>query len=139
LFRVRKRWQKGICWRRFGSRYQLGEENSLRVRTYLVKVGIELHDLVGNSTSLGEGRDILSNTAEGNVQSLGHSSRKLSFWLFSDNRQCTGSLGLGLFDVSSDGRVDTTAKTTVRGDGEVEDLGVLGLVLGGLGLCEEDY
>ena len=35
--------------------------------------------------------------------------------------------------------MDTTAKTTVRGDGEVEDLGVLGLVLGGLGLCEEDY
>jgi len=53
--------------------------------TYLVKLGIELHDLVGNSTSLGESRDILSNTAESNVQSLGHSSRKLGFWLFSNN------------------------------------------------------
>jgi hypothetical protein len=107
--------------------------------TYLVKLGVKLHDLIGNSTSLGESRDILSNTTESKVQSLGHSSGKLSFWLFSNNRQCTGSLGLSLFDVSSDGRVDTTAKTSVRGDGEVEDLGVLGLFgFGGLGLCEED-
>jgi len=105
----------------------------------LVKVGVELHDLVGNSTGLGKSRDILSNTAESKVQSLGHSSGKLSFWLFSNNRQCSWSLGLGLFNVSSDGRVDTTAKTSVRGDGEVEDLGVLGLTLGlgGLGLLEE--
>lgn len=105
----------------------------------LVKVGVELHDLVGDSTSLGEGRDILSNTAESKVQSLGHSSGKLGFWLFSNNRQCSWSLGLGLFNVSSDGRVDTTAKTSVRGDGEVEDVGVLGLTLGlgGLSLLEK--
>jgi hypothetical protein len=105
----------------------------------LVKVGVELHDLVGDSTSLGKSRDILSNTAESKVQSLGHSSGKLGFWLFSNNRQCSWSLGLGLFNVSSDGRVDTTAKTSVRGDGEVEDLGVLGLTLGlgGLSLLEE--
>ena len=34
--------------------------------------------------------------------------------------------------------MDTTAKTTVGGDGEVEDLGVF-VVLLGLGLCEEYY
>jgi hypothetical protein len=33
--------------------------------------------------------------------------------------------------------VDTTAKTTVRGDGEVEDLGVFGLVVLSLGLGKE--
>lgn len=32
--------------------------------------------------------------------------------------------------------MDTTAKTTVGGDGEVEDLGVF-VVLLGFGLCEE--
>jgi hypothetical protein len=104
--------------------------------TDLVKLGIELHDLVGDSASLGESGDILSYTAEGDVQSLGHGSGKLSLWLFTNNRQCTGSGGLGLFDISCDGRVDTSAKTSVGCDGEVEDLGVLGL-LGGLGLGKE--
>lgn len=87
--------------------------------TDLVKVGVELHDLVCDGTSLGESRNILSNTAESKVQGLGHSSGKLGFWLFTNNRQRSGSLCLSLFNVSSDGRVDTTAKTSVRGDGEV--------------------
>lgn len=104
--------------------------------TDLVKLGIELHDLVGDGASLGESGHILSNTAESDVQGLGHGSGKLSLWLFTDNRQCTGSGGLGLFDVSRDGRVDTTAKTSVGCDCEIEDLGVFGLFCG-LGLGKE--
>ena len=110
-------------------------------KTYLVKVTTVLHDLIGDSAGLDKCGDILSNTVERQDDRFGDSSGKLSLGLVTNDSECTGSDGLGLFDVSGDGRVDTSAKTTVGRDGEVEDFGCV-LALLGLacpGLVKEDW
>jgi len=106
--------------------------------THLVPLPSVLHQLVGDGGGLGEGRDILSNGVEGDFERVGDSSGKLSLGLVTDNGNGAGSLGDSLLDGSGDTRVDTTAKTSVGGDGEVEDLALLGsLLLAGLDLGEE--
>lgn len=104
--------------------------------THLVVLFAVLHDLVGDGASLSERGDILADTSERKSQSLGHSSGKLSLGLVTDNGESSGFSGLSLLHVSRNLRVDTTAKTSVRGHGKVEDLALLGLLLGGGGLLE---
>lgn len=105
--------------------------------THLVKVTTVLHDLVGDGAGLGESGDVLADTVEREVQSLGHGSGKLSLGLVTDNSKRSGLLGDGLLHVSRDLRVNTTAETTVGRHGEVEDLSLLGLLIGGLGLLKQ--
>ena len=110
----------------------------LHRRTHLVPLAAVLDDLVGDGTGLGKGRDVLADGVEGDSDVLGHGSRELGLGLVTDNGERSGVLDLLLLDESGDTGVDTTAETSVRGDGEVEDLGGLGggLLLG-LDVLEE--
>jgi hypothetical protein len=110
-------------------------------KTNLVEFTTVLHDLIGDSAGLDECRDILSDTVERKVDSFGHCSGKLGLGLVTDDGECTGGDGLGLFDVSGNGRVNTSAKTTVRRNSQVEDFGFVlaALSLACLGLFKEDW
>lgn len=94
-----------------------------------------LDNLVGDGGSLAESGNVLADSGEGDFERLGHGTGELSLGLVTDDGEGTGLLGHFLLDVSRDGRVDTTTETTVRGDTDVEDLGLaFGL---GLGVLEQ--
>lgn len=94
-----------------------------------------LDNLIGDGGSLAESGNVLADSGEGDLERLGHGTGELSLGLVTDDGEGTGLLGHFLLDVSRDGRVDTTTETTVRGDTDVEDLGLaFGL---GLGVLEQ--
>lgn len=94
-----------------------------------------LDNLVSDGGSLAESGDVLADSGEGDLERLGHGTGELGLGLVTDDGEGTGLLDHLLLDVSRDGRVDTTTETTVRGDTDVEDLG-LGFRLG-LGVLEQ--
>lgn len=96
-----------------------------------------LDNLVRDGGSLAESGNVLADGGEGDLERLGHGTGELGLGLVTDDGEGTGLLNHLLLDVSRDGRVDTTTKTTVRGDTDIEDLG-LGFGLG-LGVLEQLY
>lgn len=90
-----------------------------------------LDNLVSDGGSLAESGDVLADGGEGDLERLGHGTGELGLGLVTDDGEGTGLLCHLLLDESGDGRVDTTTETTVRGDTDVEDLGLgFGLSLG---------
>lgn len=101
----------------------------------IVVLSIQLSDLVGDSLSLHEGRNVLSNIAEAQLDVLSAGPRKLSLDLLSQNHNINIRV-LGKPPPGSFGqlRVNTTAKTLIGG-GDNEE-GLAGLEGLGLGLFE---
>lgn len=87
----------------------------------LVPFTTVLDNLVGDGTGLCESWDILSDGVEGDFEGLRESSGELGLGLVTDDGEGSGGLGLVSLDSSRNTRVDTSTKSSVRGDGEVED------------------
>lgn len=98
--------------------------------THLIPVAAVLDNLVGDGTGLGKRGHVLADRVERDFDGLWQGSGQLGLWLVANDGHVAWGASDSLFDRSGDTRVDTTAQTTVGGDGEVEDLGV------GLGLGE---
>lgn len=92
-----------------------------------------LGDFIGDSGGLGKRRDVLADLVEGQLHLLGHHSRELSLGLVTADDDLGVRVGeQGLLGGLGDGRVDTAAETSVRGDGDVKDLGIRSLLDAGL-------
>lgn len=79
-------------------------------------------DLIGNGSRLGKRRDILANLVERDLHVIGDDTSQLSLGLVTENGDLTGLRCDGLANGLGDRRVDTTAQSTVRRDGDVERL-----------------
>jgi hypothetical protein len=102
--------------------------------THLIPLSTVLNNLVGDSAGLGKRRYILADRVEADLELLGQGSAQLCFGLVTNDGDGSLLFGVLLLELTGDGRVDTTAKTTVGRDTDVEDLGGLAL---GLGVLEE--
>jgi hypothetical protein len=95
--------------------------------THLVPLAALLHDLIGNSRGLSEGGHVLPDAVERDANVLGEGTGELGLGLVADDGETAGVRGDLPLDGAGDGGVNTAAETSVGGDGEVEDLGLLGL------------
>lgn len=103
--------------------------------TDLVPFTTVLYNLVGNGGSLCESGNVLADLVERDLEVFTVLPGELSLGLVAENGNGSRLLLDGRTDGLGDGRVDTTAETTVGRDTDVEDLGLLGSL--GLGLSEE--
>lgn len=99
--------------------------------THLVKLDAALDDGVSNGAGISEGGDVLADLVEAEGQVLAERTAKLSLALLAQNNKlgALGAVGSAsgrakLQELSlgtlGDRRVDTTAKTLVRGDNDEE-------------------
>lgn len=83
-----------------------------------------LHNLIRDISGLSKRRNLFSNLVESQNHFIGFHSRQLSFGFVTQDGDRSGFSDHGVSNGFRDGRVDTTTKPSVRGDGDVEDLGV---------------
>lgn len=102
---------------------------------HLVELNARLEDLISDLGSGGKGRNVLADGGEGERHLVGLGPRDLSLGSLSENDDRGVRVGLdGSLGGLGNGRVDTTAKTRVRGDGNNEGLAS---GIGSLGVGEE--
>lgn len=129
------------CTRVFCQREEIRKTKGGTARLVEFKLG--RLDLVGDGEGVAESRDRLSDLREREVEVVGTvSTGHLLLGLLAEGDDADLlALALTGLDVLlgglGDGRVDTTAETTVGRSDDVEDLLDLGLGLGGLGLVED--
>lgn len=96
-------------------------------------------DLIGDRSGLGKSRDIPSDLVEGDDEIIGPGPGQLGLGLVSEDGDTGFRVGVqGSKGGLGHGRVDTTAQASVRGDGNVENLGIA-VVRTDLRVLEELY
>lgn len=103
--------------------------------TDLVPFTTVLDDLIGNGGGLCESGNVLADLVERDLEVFTVLPGELSLGLVTEDGDGSRLLLDGSANGLGDGRVDTTAKTTVGRNTDVENLGLLGSL--GLGLSEE--